>query len=86
VTLQDDTRQAARPRDLVHQPLKGGPELASLYLRIMAGMPGTPHPAAPSLSPEQAADLVHYCRWLVQDPPVPQTNYQRQLLTDDPWN
>jgi mono/diheme cytochrome c family protein len=86
VTLRDDTRQVARPRDLVHQPLKGGPELSSLYLRIVAGMPGTPHPAAPSLSPAQAAELVHYCRSLVQNPPVPQTNYQRQLLTDDPWN
>ena len=54
-----------RPRDLVREPLKGGPEPESIFLRVFLGMPGTEHPACASLTEAQITDLVQYCRSLV---------------------
>ena len=75
--FSDEGRQTA-PRDLVHEPMKGGPSLESLYRRIRLGMPGTPHPAAASLSEQELLDLVYYCRSLAREP-RPTTNYERSL-------
>ena len=76
----DDKRLAARPRDLVHEPFKGGSEPESIYLRIAVGMPGSPHPAAGNLAQQQLIDVVQYCRSLSQDPKRLLTNHQQAIL------
>jgi hypothetical protein len=67
------------PRDLVHDVFKGGNQLDSIYLRILLGMPGTPHPASVSLSVEQLIALTHYCYCLGEEPKRTLTNYQRAV-------
>lgn len=77
--LFDDKGRPTQPRDLAHEPLKGGPEPESIYLRIFVGMPGTPHPACWTLPEEKLIDLVHYCRWLSREPKRVLTNHERTL-------
>lgn len=77
--LLDDGGFPARPRDLVYEQFKGGREPESVYLRIFAGMPGTPHPACWNVSDETLIDLVHYCRSLSRDPKRVLTNHQRAI-------
>jgi mono/diheme cytochrome c family protein len=60
----DDEGFATRPRDLTRGIYKGGHDVASLYRRIYYGMPGTPMPASKNLTPEQAADMIHFLRSL----------------------
>jgi len=50
----------ARPRDLTKGIFKGSPDPQSVYRRTQAGMPGSPMPATPKVTPEQIADLVHF--------------------------
>jgi mono/diheme cytochrome c family protein len=50
----------ARARDLTRGLFKGSPDPASVYRRILAGMPGSPMPASQQITPEQVADLAHY--------------------------
>jgi tetratricopeptide (TPR) repeat protein len=76
--FNDEGRQTA-PRDLVHEPMKGGPSLESLHRRIRLGMPGTPHPAAASLPEPELIDLVQFCRFLAKEPSEVRTNYERSL-------
>ena len=78
--LFDDLGEPSRPRDLVHEPFKGGRDPASVYLRIVAGMPGTAHPAAANLPEEPLIDLVEYVRSLAREPQEMLTNYQRSAL------
>lgn len=80
--LFDDQGDPSRPRDLVHEPFKGGREPESIYLRIVAGMPGTAHPAAWSVPEGQLIDLVQYMRSLTQGPPEALTNFERRKLAD----
>jgi len=75
----DERGISSKPRDLVHDPFKGGPEAESLYLRIFVGMPGTAHPSCSSVSVDRLVDLVHYCRWLSRAPRRVQTNHQRAV-------
>ena len=67
------------PRDLVHEPFKGGQEPESIYLRVFLGMPGTPHPGSFALPEDELIDLVQYCRSLAREPKRELTNYQRGL-------
>lgn len=67
------------PRDLVRDPFKGGHEPESVCLRILAGMPGSPHPATKTLTDQQCVDLVHYCGSLSRQPKRTLTNHQRFL-------
>jgi mono/diheme cytochrome c family protein len=85
--LVDDEGRPTLARDLVHDPLKGGPSLESLYRRIRLGMPGTPHPAATTLAEADLVALVHYCHSLGREPKRQFTNHQRSLRAaggDDP--
>jgi mono/diheme cytochrome c family protein len=75
----DDKGRHSPPRDLVHEPFKGGPEPESIYLRVLLGMPGTPHPACYNVAEEQLIGLVHYCRWLSREPKRVLTNHQRAI-------
>lgn len=77
---RDDRGLRSRPRDLVYEPLKGGPDPGAVYLRIVAGMPGSPHPACPGLSEQEYVDLVQYCSGLSKEPKHLLTNHQRALL------
>jgi len=58
---------ATRPRDLTLGVYKGSPEPASVYHRIVAGLPGSPMPQNAYLHGEQAWDLVHFVRSLSSD-------------------
>ncbi len=77
--LYDESGRPSVPRDLVSESFKGGNDPESIYLRILLGMPGSPHPACPSIEQEQLIGLVHYCRSLSQDPKWASTNYQRAI-------
>lgn len=75
----DEQGRPAPPRDLVHEAFKGGSEPESVYRRLLLGMPGTPHPASPSVTSEQLIALVHYCRSLAREPKRDLSNHQRAL-------
>ena len=75
--VYDEKGRLTRPRDLVHEPFKGGREPESVYLRIVAGMPGSPHPATLGIHEEELVDLVHYCGSLAQEPESILTNFER---------
>ncbi len=77
--LYDDHGRPAPPRDLVRDPMKGGDDPASIYLRVVLGMPGTPHPAAASVGEDQLIDLVRFCRSLSREPKQLLTNHQRAV-------
>jgi mono/diheme cytochrome c family protein len=65
---QTDSRGfATRPRDLTLGVYKGNPDPASVYCRIVAGLPGSPMPQNAYLHGEQAWDLVHLVRSLSSD-------------------
>jgi len=76
----DERGFPVRARDLVREPYKGGQEAASVYLRIVAGMPGSPHPSSSGLSPKQTTDLVQFCLSLSREPKEALTDYQRAIL------
>lgn len=79
VYLRDDGGNPTRPRDLAHEPFKGGHEPEAIYLRLRLGMPGTPHPSSPSLSEQESINLVHYCRSLSREPKLQLTGHQRRM-------
>jgi len=79
ISLFDDSGRPTQPRDLVYESFKGGQEAESIYLRISVGMPGTPHPACPTVTEEELIDLVHYCRSLSREPKRALTNHERAL-------
>ncbi len=76
-TLFDEDGLPSPARNLVDEPFKGGHEPAAVYLRIFAGMPGTPHPSCMTVPEEQVVDLVQYCRSLAREPKRASTNYDR---------
>ncbi len=67
------------PRDLVREPFEGGHEPEPIWRRIVAGMPGTPHPACAGVSPENIADLVQFVVALGREPKAARTNHDRAL-------
>lgn len=70
---------ALLPRDLVREPFEGGHEPEPIWRRIVAGMPGTPHPACAGVSPENIADLVQFIVALGREPKLARTNHDRAL-------
>jgi len=78
LALFDQQGVPAWPRDLVNEPFKGGHEPEPICLRILVGMPGSPHPAI-NLTEEKCVDLVHYCGSLSREPKRTLTNHQRYL-------
>jgi mono/diheme cytochrome c family protein len=65
---QTDSRGfPTRPRDLTLGVFKGSPDPASVYCRIVAGLPGSPMPQSAYLHGEAAWDLAHFVRSLSSD-------------------
>ncbi len=58
----DSEGYPTQPRDYTRGIFKGGHDPASLYRRIAYGMPGTPMPGAPTSTPAQRVDMVHFIR------------------------
>ena len=79
IPLFNEEGQPCWSRDLVNDPFKGGHEPESIYLRILAGMPGSPHPATTALTNQQYVDLVQFCGSLSREPKRTLTNHQRFL-------
>ena len=77
--MVDNDGVPTRPRDLTAGIFKGGHDPASIYRRIALGMPGTPHPASPSLSEEETIALVHFCQSLAKEPMRQSTNHEREV-------
>jgi mono/diheme cytochrome c family protein len=67
------------PRDLAHDRFKGGNRPADIYLRILLGMPGTPHPANVAMTVPELIALTQYTASLGQEPKQAQTNHQRAI-------
>ncbi len=63
--MVDDAERPTRPRDFTRGFFKGGVAGRDLYLRIRAGLPGSPMPAATRLSPQEIWDLVHYVQTMI---------------------
>jgi len=78
VVVCDERGERSRPRDLVREPYKGGSEPAQIFRRIRWGMPGSGHPACPTLDDSDLVDLVHYCRSLARGPTRVLTNHERE--------
>lgn len=77
--LFDEQGRPTPPRDLARDPLKGGDDPESIYLRVVVGMPGTPHPAATNVTEQQLIGLVHFCRSLFREPKRVLTNRERAI-------
>ena len=56
-----------RPRDFTRGYFKGSGDPATLFVRLRAGMPGSPMPAYPQLSDEEIWAIVHFVRSLVPE-------------------
>ncbi|MBM4093261.1 MAG: c-type cytochrome [Planctomycetes bacterium] len=77
--LFDSRGRPSFPRDLVRDLFKGGNDAQSVYLRIVLGMPGTPHPANVAIDETQLIQLTQYCLALGREPKRALTNYQRAI-------
>lgn len=84
--LIDDEGRLTSSRDLAYEPLKGGEAPESVYLRIMLGMPGTPHPSCSGLTDEEMVDLVHFCLSLRGASTHHLTNHDRLIRALRPKN
>ena len=61
--------------------MKGGDSNEQLFLRILLGMPGTPHPSSENLESEQIVDLVHYLQSIASKEKIVLTGHQRRIYT-----
>ena len=80
--LHDERGFSVRPRDLTCEPFKGGRDLASVYFRIAAGMPGTPHPSCTEVATQDLAEVVQFCLSLSHGPEKVLTDHQRAALAN----
>lgn len=76
----DDEGYPTRSRDLTRGIYKGGHDPASLFLRVARGMPGTPMPSAPALTPPQVIEMVHFLRSLSTEEQRQSVVMQRKQL------
>lgn len=68
----DDLGRPISVRDLVTEPIHGGPGPIELYKRLRCGVPGTPMPSQALLSDDEIWQLVYYTRFLMGRPlPTP---------------
>lgn len=76
---KDEMDMPIRPRDYTQGIFKGGRDREALYARIALGVPGTPMPSTPALSPAETADLVHFIQSLSS--PETETRVVHKRLT-----
>ena len=76
----DERGFPVRARDFGRELLKGGQDATSVYLRIAAGMPGSPHPSSSGLSQQRLIDVVQFCLSLSREPKKVLTDHQRAAL------
>lgn len=76
---KDEMEMPIRPRDYTQGIFKGGRDREALYARIALGVPGTPMPSTPALSPAETADLVHFIQSLSS--PETETRVVHKRLT-----
>lgn len=69
-----------RPRDLTQGIFKGSPDPASVYRRILIGMPGSPMPATRQAAPEEIVDLVHFILSLSDEETREETVLNRETI------
>lgn len=77
----DERGFPVRARDLARESFKGGQDAASVYLRIAAGMPGSPHPSSSGVSQERLAEVVQFCLSLSREPKKAFTDHERATLS-----
>lgn len=65
-------------RNLFTEPLRRGSELHEIYLRIVCGIPGSPHPQTVTTSGMDLRPLVHYVQSLLPANYPATTNYARR--------
>jgi DMSO reductase family type II enzyme heme b subunit len=63
--MVDDNERPIRPRDFTRGVFKGDIAGRDLFLRIRAGLPGSPMPSNAGLSASETWDLVHYVKTLI---------------------
>ena len=74
----DSTGQLVRARDFLTEPLRRGNDPQEILLRILVGMPGTPHPQL-SVADTDLRPLVFYIRSLLPNEYPSTTNHSRRL-------
>lgn len=79
--MVDVEQMPTSPRDFTLGIFKGSPDPASLYRRIAYGMPGTPMPAASTMSTEERVNLVHFIRSLSTEAQREAAVLNRAVLT-----
>jgi mono/diheme cytochrome c family protein len=77
----DEELLPTSPRDFTLGIFKGGHDASSLYRRVAYGMPGTPMPSSPQLSPEDTVDLVYFILSLSSPDDREKVILRRQSLT-----
>ncbi len=70
-----------RPRDFTRGVFKGNTDPASIWRRISTGMPGTPMPSSPNLSPGEVADMTHFVLSLSDEATRESTVLTRHRIT-----
>jgi mono/diheme cytochrome c family protein len=79
--MVDSEGLSTRPRDFTGGVFKGGHDVASIYRRIVLGMPGTPMPSSSNLTAEQIVDLAHFIRSLSSEETRNAAVLKRERLT-----
>jgi hypothetical protein len=77
---RDDQGLPIRPRDFTRGIFKGGRDRNQLYVRIRAGMPGTPMPSDSNLSADQVGDLINFILSLSTAGDQAKVEHRRQRL------
>jgi len=79
--MRNDDGMVARARDFTRGLFKSGRDPRQLYARTVLGMPGSPMPAYPQLTPEQRRDVVNFILSLSDAASQEKVEHRRRLLT-----
>lgn len=77
---KDESGVPIRPRDLTLGIFKGGRSREQLYARITLGIPGTPMPSSPALSPAEVGDMINYILSLSDEATTARSEHKRNKL------
>ena len=91
-SLKDEWGFPIQPADLTAGRFRGGNSARDVWMRLTAGMPGTPMPSfSDTLTPEQTWDVAHYVasirdRREASDPQPVVTAARAETLPKGPWD